>query len=188
MVQTSVPPLTLEAFLELAETEPASEFINSQLIQKTMPQGEHSILQSELVNAINAVGKPTRFAYAFPELRCVFGGAAIVPDVSVFRWQRMPRKASGRIANRFNIYPDWAIEILSPEQTQTKPLEKLLHCIEHGTELGWMLDPGADSVLTISADARIKLYRDVDALPMLSGLEMTLSANDIFGWLSLPES
>ena len=136
MVQTPVQLLTLEAFLELPETEPASEFINHQITQKPMPQGEYSTLQSELVNAINPVGKPGRLAYAFPKLRGVFGGGAIVPDVAVFRWQRMPHTSSRRIANRFEIYPAWAIEILSPEQAQTKPLEKLLHCIEHGTELG----------------------------------------------------
>ncbi|NET36418.1 MAG: Uma2 family endonuclease [Cyanothece sp. SIO1E1] len=187
MVQTPVQPLTLNAFLQLPETKPASEFINAQIIQKPMPQGEHSTLQSELGNVINAVAKPVRMAYAFPELRCVFGGAAIAPDVSVFRWQRMPRTPSGRIANRFETYPDWAIEILSPEPAQTQLLAKLLHCIEHGTELGWLLDPGTDSILTISSESRIKLYQDKEPLPVLSGLELELSAVDIFSWLSLPE-
>lgn len=187
MVQTPAQSLTLEAFLELPETQPASEFIHQQITQKPMPQGEHSTLQSELANAINTVGKPDRLAYAFPELRCVFGGAAIVPDIAVFRWQRIPRTASGRIANRFETYPDWAIEILSPEQAQTQPLEKLLHCIEHGAELGWLLDPEADSVLTISSESRIKLYRGTTPLPILSDLELALSARDIFSWLSLPK-
>jgi hypothetical protein len=40
--------LTLEAFLALPETKPASEFINGQIIQKPMPQGEHARLQSKL--------------------------------------------------------------------------------------------------------------------------------------------
>ncbi|MBT9315680.1 Uma2 family endonuclease [Leptothoe spongobia] len=187
MVQSPVPTLTLDSFLALPETQPASEFLNNQLLQKPMPQGEHSLLQVALCKAIDRAGEPQRIAKAFSELRCVFGGAAIVPDVSVFRWQRIPRKASGRIANRFDTYPDWAIEILSPEQAQTKPLEKLLHCIEHGTELGWLLDPEADSVLTISSESRIKLYRDQKLLPSISGLELALSAREIFGWLSLPE-
>ncbi len=186
MIHSPAQTLSLDAFLALSETQPASEFINDQLSQKPMPQGEHSLLQVALCKAIDRAGEPQRLAKAFSELRCVFGGAAIVPDVSAFRWQRIPRKASGRIANRFETYPDWAIEILSPEQAQTKPLEKLLHCIQHGTELGWLLDPEADSILTISSDSRIKLYRDQEPLPTLSGLELTLSAREIFGWLSLP--
>lgn len=187
MVQTPALPSTLDGFLQLPETQPAIEYLNAQVTQKPMPQGEHSTLQSELINAINAVGKSARLAYAFPELRCVFGGAAIVPDISVFRWQRIPRMPNGRIANRFEISPDWAIEILSPEQAQTRPLEKLLHCVEHGTKLGWLLDPEAESVLTISSESRIKIYRHQDRLPVLPDLELQVSAADIFGWLSLPE-
>lgn len=187
MVQTPIQTLTLEAFLQLPETKPASEFINGAITQKPMPQGEHSTLQSELVSCINEVGKKQKIAYAFPELRCVFGGATLVPDVSVFRWSRIPRTSTGRVANRFEIYPDWAIEILSPEQAQTKPLEKLLHCAEHGTEIGWLLDPAANSVLTLSSDARLKLHKGEEVLPVLSDLNLPLSAIDVFSWLSLVE-
>jgi Uma2 family endonuclease len=35
---------SLETFLELPETKPASEFINGQITQKVMPQGENSRL------------------------------------------------------------------------------------------------------------------------------------------------
>lgn len=36
------PKLILEEFLKLPETKPGSEFINGEIIQKDMPQGEHS--------------------------------------------------------------------------------------------------------------------------------------------------
>ncbi|MEL6353037.1 MAG: Uma2 family endonuclease [Cyanobacteria bacterium J06627_28] len=187
MVQASAPPLTLDAFLQLPETQPASEYINHQAIQKPMPQGEHSLIQVALCKAIDQVAESQRIAKAFSELRCVFGGAAIVPDVSVFRWKRIPRTPAGRIANRFEVYPDWAIEILSPDQAQTRPLEKLLHCVEHGTELGWLIDLEAESILTLSAESQIKLFRGSQVLPALTGLEFALSADDIFNWLHLPD-
>ena len=186
MVQTPIPSLTLATFLQLPETKPASEFINNQISQKPMPQGEHSILQGTLVSRVNAVAQTTQVALAFPELRCVFGGAAIVPDVSVFRWQRIPRIPAGRVANRFAIPPDWAIEILSPEQSQTKVLANLLHCVEHGTELGWLLDPDQESVLAIFPELRVKLYQGNEPLPILPDIDLTLSATDIFNWLVLP--
>ncbi len=185
MVQA--PPLTLHDFLQLAETQPAHEYINHRVSQKPMPQGEHSLLQVALCKAIDLAAEPQRIAKAFSELRCVFGGAVLVPDVSVFRWQRIPRKLNGRIANRFESYPDWAIEILSPDQAQTRPLEKLLHCAEHGTELGWLVDPSADTILTLSSESQLKLYRGSEPLPVLSSVALELSANDVFGWLSLPE-
>ena len=187
MVQTPTQPLTLDAFLQLPETKPASEFFNGRVTQKPMPQGEHSTLQVELCKAIDRVAEPQRIAKAFSELRCVFGEAAIVPDVSVFRWQRIPRTASGRVANRFELHPDWAIEILSPEQSQTKVLANLLHCVEHGTELGWLLDPENESVLAIFPESRVKLYQGTDTLPMLNDINLVVSATDVFNWLALPE-
>jgi Uma2 family endonuclease len=44
MVQTPTKVLTLEEFLKLPETKPASEYIDGRIIQKLMPQGEHSAL------------------------------------------------------------------------------------------------------------------------------------------------
>jgi Uma2 family endonuclease len=62
MVQTPAKPLTLEEFLALPETEPASEYIEGQIIQKPMPHGEHSAIQTELAPAINRVVKPQKIA------------------------------------------------------------------------------------------------------------------------------
>ncbi|MEM8610587.1 MAG: Uma2 family endonuclease [Cyanobacteria bacterium P01_H01_bin.105] len=178
-------PLTLEAFLELPETKPASEFIQGRILQKPMPQGEHSLLQSTLCETINQAAKTVKMAVAFPELRCTFGGRSIVSDISVFRWDRIPLTETGRIANRFLIPPDWSIEILSPDQSQTQVLRNLLHCIEHGSELGWLLDPSEDSVLVVDSTQRIRIVTGEVELPMLTDVDLSLTATDIFGWLTL---
>jgi Uma2 family endonuclease len=179
------PPLTLATFLEQPETEPASEFLNGKIIQKPMPQGEHSRLQFKLCAAVNQVAETQKIACAFPELRCVFGGDTIVPDIAVFRWGRIPRTESGRIANRFEIPPDWAIEILSPEQSSTKLLGKLLHCTQHGTELGWLLDPFEESVLVILPEQRVQLLAGESRLPVLQGIDLPLTVAEVFSWLLL---
>jgi len=116
--------LTLEAFLELPDTKPASQFINGEILQKPMPQGEHSRLQAKLCAGINQATEADKIAYAFPELRCTFVEQSLNPDVAVFRWEHIPRTASGRIENRFFIPPDWSIEILSPGQSQMRVLGK----------------------------------------------------------------
>ncbi|MFN4860241.1 MAG: Uma2 family endonuclease, partial [Pseudanabaena sp.] len=53
MTATAIKLITLEEFLELSETKPASEFIDGQIIQKPMPQGEHSQLQIEICEVVN---------------------------------------------------------------------------------------------------------------------------------------
>jgi len=184
MVITTAKPTSLESFLDLPETKPAAEFINGKITQKTMPQGEHSRLQVKLCTDINQVTETPKIAYAFSELRCSFGGASIVPDISVFRWERIPRNPSGRIANRFELHPDWAIEILSPDQRQNKVVANLLHCIEYGTELGWLLDPKDENILVIFGDRRIQIFEGSQSLPVLGGIDLNLTPAQIFEWLS----
>ena len=92
MVETIQKNLSLTDFLERPETKPASEYINGKISQKPMPQGEHSLIQGALCEAINQVTRPQKIALAFPELRCTFADRSLVPDIAVFRWERIPKK------------------------------------------------------------------------------------------------
>ncbi len=175
---------SLETFLELPETKPTSEFINDKISQKTRPQGKHSLLQGTLCEIINQIVKFSKIAIAFPELRCTFGGASIVPDICVFRWERIPRDPDGQIANKFLTYPDWTIEILSPRQSPNKVLANILHCIENGTELGWILDPEEQNIFVISRDRRIQMFKGDQPVTVLSGVDLTLTVTQIFDWLN----
>ncbi len=53
MVAAIAKPINLEAFLEMPETKPESEFICGAIKQKPMPQGKHSLLQGKLSKVIN---------------------------------------------------------------------------------------------------------------------------------------
>ncbi|MDZ8242320.1 MAG: Uma2 family endonuclease [Nostoc sp. ChiQUE01a] len=153
MVQTPAKPLTLDEFLKLPETKPASEFIDGQIIQKPMPQGKHSIVQLDLGTDINQALKPGHIARAYSELRCIFGGRSIVPDIAVFTWERIPREPNGKVSNNFAIAPDWMIKILSPDQSQTKVIRNILHSLAHGTQMGWLIDPEEELVFVYFSDA-----------------------------------
>jgi Uma2 family endonuclease len=193
MVQAPTKPLSLEEFLNLPETKPASEYIDGQIIQKTMPQGEHSVLQTELAPAINTVLKPQHTARAFSELRCTFGGRSTVPDISVFTWARIPRQENGGVANIFarcfadtaRVAPDWTIEILSPGQSQTKVTKNILHCLKHQTQMGWLIDPGERSVLIFRPDQSTEVVDQPEArLPVPDfAKDLSLTIEELFGWL-----
>ena len=186
MVQAPTKTLTLTEFLKRPETKPASEYIDGHIIQKPMPQGEHSTLQGDLVSTINAALKPQKIARAYPELRCTFGGRSTVPDVAVFQWGRIPRRADGRVENVFTIPPDWTIEILSPGQSHTKVIRNILHCLEHGTEMGWLLDPEESCVFVYNAEQSVKMFEKPDlGLPVPAFAErVQLTVGEIFGWLT----
>jgi Uma2 family endonuclease len=185
MVQTPSKILTLAEFLRLPETKPAGEYIDGQIIQKPMPQGKHSAIQGELVTAINRVVKSERVARAFPKLRSTFGGRSTVPDVAVFLWDRVPRDESGEIANTFPVAPDWTIEILSPDQSQTKVTKNILHCLRHGTQMGWLIDPDEQTVFVYRPNQEPEVLDEPDEVipvPFFSS-ELKLTVKDLFDWL-----
>lgn len=185
MVQTPAKSLSLEEFLKLPETEPASEYIDGQMIQKPMPQGEHSVIQGELIIVINALVKPKKVARTFPELRCTFGGLSIVPDVAVFTWGRIPRKENCGIANVFSAAPDWIIEILSPDQSATKVTKKILHSLRHETQMGWLIDPDEQTIFVYQPKQQPEVFDEPeDQLPVPSfASELRLAVGNVFGWL-----
>jgi Uma2 family endonuclease len=185
MVQTPLRPLTLEEFLILPETEPASEYIDGQIIQKPMPQGKHSSIQTEFSTTVNLTLKTQRIARAFSELRCTFGGRSIVPDVSVFVWGRIARDENGEIANVFQLAPDWVIEILSPERSQTKVTKNILHCLNHSTEMGWLIDPDERTVFVFQPQQQTLVFDlSEQQLPIPSFAHaLKLSVEQVFDWL-----
>jgi Uma2 family endonuclease len=185
MVQTPTKPLTLDEFLQLTETEPASEYIDGLIIQKPMPQGEHSVVQTELAPAINLAVKPKQIARAFTELRCTFGGRSTVPDIAVFLWGRIPRQENGGAANVFSIAPDWTIEILSPDQSQTKVTKNILHCLKHGTQMGWLIDPAERSVFVYLPNEPTAIYDESEMrLPVPEfAKDFSLTVEGLFSWL-----
>jgi Uma2 family endonuclease len=183
MLVTAPKPITLSEFLQLPETKPATEYIDGEIIQKPMPKGRHSSLQSELCTNINQSAKTQKIAYAFPELRCTFGDRSIVPDVAIFRWQNIPFSAEGQILDDFNLPPDWTIEILSPEQKPNKVIGNILRCLQYGCRLGWFIDPDDRSILIFLPDRQPELMQGSDRLPILEGIELELTVDRVFDWL-----
>lgn len=126
-----------------------------------------------------------RCTYPAGSRSSVYGDRSIVPDISVFLWSRIPRKADGGIVNTFAIAPDWTIEILSPNQNQTKVTKNILHCLKHGTQMGWLIDPEERSVLVYLPDQPTMLCDEaVTLLPVPDfAKDLHLTVATLFGWL-----
>ncbi|MEE3718141.1 Uma2 family endonuclease [Tumidithrix elongata RA019] len=185
MVQAQSETITLQQFLSQPETKPASEFIDGRVIQKNMPQGKHSKLQAELVFLLNTILKPKAIALAFPELRCTFGGRSIVPDVAVFIWEQIPSDENGEISNSFYLAPDWTIEILSPDQSQAKVTKNILHCLKHGTQMGWLIDPDEKAVFIYRPKQEIEVLDEPETVlpvPQFAS-DLNLAIADLFAYL-----
>ncbi|MDJ0574737.1 MAG: Uma2 family endonuclease [Xenococcaceae cyanobacterium MO_234.B1] len=187
MVKSLIQALTLAEFLELPETKPIQEYINGQIINKPMPRGKHSIIQGSLVAAINNAIRPQKIGLALPELRCTFGNRSIVPDIVIFSWSRIPVDNNGDIANIFDSYPDWTIEILSPGQNQTLVTGNILHCLNHGSSCGWLIDPESRSVLVYPSNKQPELLQsesDIITVPDIFN-DFKLTIGELFSWLKI---
>ncbi|MDJ1175769.1 Uma2 family endonuclease [Roseofilum capinflatum] len=192
MTATPIQSLTLEAFLKLPyiEESPAWEYTpagehTGQARQKSMPQTQHSRLQFKLCEAINQISEDREIACAFPELRCTFGDRSLVPDISVLRWNRIPMTPEGDLINKFNSFPDWTIEILSPDQSSNRVAANILHGLKHGSELGWLLDPSDRSILVFRPKQEPVIFARSDRLPVLAGIDLEMSPTQIFDWLKM---
>lgn len=187
MVQAPAQTVSLSEFLVLPETQPASEYIDGYIVQKPMPQGKHSTIQRDLTMAVEMVLKPQKRGRVFPELRCTFAGRSIVPDIAIFAWERIPRDEDGSIANQFSLAPDWIVEILSPDQSQTKVTKKILFCLQHGTQLGWLIDPAEQTVFVYASEHALQVF-DMESPDILLPVpdfatDVHLTVQDIVNWL-----
>ncbi|MCX5981665.1 Uma2 family endonuclease [Anabaena sp. AL93] len=185
MTTTVAKIIPIEEFLKLGfiDESPAWEYINSEVIQKPMGGGKHSLLQKKLIAVIDTA---TSDYEAFPEMRCSCGNRSVVPDVLVIATDQIPLDESGDIiSSGINFAPLWVIEILSPSQSQTKVTGNILHCIKHGTKLGWLLDPSERSILVYQPNTLPDLLTGTDRLPVLEGVNLIITVEEVFAWLQI---
>ena len=181
----AIERITLEEFLKLPETKPASEYIEGEIIQKSMPNTKHSLLRSRACNAINRVTETLKIAYAFPELRCTFGGRSIVPDVAVLLWEQIQFDESGEPVDDVVVAPYWAIEILSPQQSSNRVTKKIIHCLQHNCQLGWLIDPDDRSILAFLPNQQPQFCEGSDVVPVPEMIPLSITAEQVFSWLKM---
>jgi Uma2 family endonuclease len=182
---TVVPTrLTLEEFLRLPEEEPSLEYDDGAVTPKVSPKGHHSALQTELIKQLDQSGLPRKLARAFAELRVTFGGASFVPDVSVYRWSRIPVEAGGRLADDFLQPPDIAVEIVSPGQSVNALNRRCLWYVEHGVQVALLVDPVDESVLAFRPGGSVNAWRGSEWIDLSEVLpDFALAVDQLFASL-----
>ncbi len=178
--------MSLEAFLELPEKKPALEYDDGMVTKKVTPKGQHAALQIGIGEIINRIARPQQLARAFTELRATYANLSRVPDVAVYRWERIPRDVNGKIADDFWEPPDIAIEIISPGQRVNAMVRRCLTYLGNGVTIVLLVDPSDESVLVFRRD-QIPLTchgsDKIDLGDVIPGFQ--ISAQEIFAELFL---
>lgn len=162
MTVTPTPSLTDFLSQPNIESSPAWELINGRTIQKPRQTLFHSRLQRNLVNYINF---HTQELEAIQELRCIIPPASPVPDIVVILVSRLPEEDGP-----FNGAPDWLIEILSPDQSTLTLQNKILHCLNNGTQLAWLIDLTRQQIWVWQGDNLPNIYSATEVVPSLGDL------------------
>lgn len=181
--------LTLEEFLAREDTEPASEYVCGEVIQKPMPSRGHAFIQGFLFHVLFQFLTGTRLGRVGTELRCVFGPPGrergFVPDVVYVAMEQLATDEAASFRAQRSA-PDLAIEILSPEQNAAEFADKIQFYLLHGVRLVWVVDPmkGTIKVFAPGQEARTFTAGDtLDGGDVLPGF--SLAIDDIFAQLQV---
>ena len=180
------PRMTLEDFLALPEEEPALEYCDGVVTPKVSPKLHHGALQWAVAALVNYFAVPRRLARAFPETRATFGGASVVPDVSVYTWERIPVDEQGYVLDDFVTPPDIAIEIASPGQSRRKLAERCRWYVDNGVRVALLIDPRRATVAATRPGAEPRTYRRgqrIDLGDVIPGFALDL--DELFGALRI---
>ena len=173
---TVAAKLTLEAFLEMPETRPASEYEDGEVCQKPMPTVVHGVIQSLLAFVFILYARERGRGIAGSEIRCIFGPAgrerAYIPDV-IFIADAPP--GVGAANGPWQGAPDLAVEILSPDDRMTRIRRKVRFYLENGVRLVWLVDPEDRTVTVVTSLAgstTLSEGEDLDGGDVLPGLRV----------------
>ncbi len=167
--------MTEKEYLALPEEKPYLEYVDGVVLQKPMPNIEHTLLTGHLIIELGLYARRTG-GHVGPEARTRFtdGANYRLPDVSYW-------SSPGRPAN--DSVPTLAIEVRSPGQTMGELREKCRFFRRNGVEVAWLADPESRTVEVFEEgrDAEALAAPAILTSPALPGFELDLTG--LFGVL-----
>jgi Uma2 family endonuclease len=159
--------ITLDDYLRMSFEGPDAEYVDGEIVERTMPKLSHSEVQQALAESFGPLRKTMGIA-AGPEIRVRVGNQTIrVPDYCVFR---------SRPAEEVPSEPALlVVEVLSPSDTHSALIRKLEDYRAWGAENVWVIDPELRRLSIFKAEGLIH----VEKLE-LPELQIALGAAELF--------
>jgi Uma2 family endonuclease len=156
--------LTLEEFHKLFDGEkPAYEFWYGRAVRKSMPTALHGIVQAILLMLLERAGWNTASEVRLKIVREV----EPVPDLIAIR---------GKFKGLYPAAaPELCVEILSPDDTLAKTLEKAQRYIAWGSQHVWIIDPEKRTAWDLSAEAPAPSWIPPDSCLRIAETAINLS-------------
>ena len=178
--------VSLEQFLSMPETEPASELIDGEVIQKTSPNLYHARLTRRLISLLDQYLVISREGEVLNELRHIDlrEERVFLPDINVTLKGRLPKGREAGLHGAIAVQPDFAVEVLSRGESTGRTLKRADFYMRAGTQLLWLVDPEIESITVYRPNQAPTIHRapsTIDAKPVLRDFALDLAA--LFGAL-----
>ncbi|MEO9254890.1 MAG: Uma2 family endonuclease [Tepidiformaceae bacterium] len=172
--------VSLEEFLAMPETEPPSELIDGEVVQKISPNFYHGTLTSELITQFKIYLRQTREGVVVNEVRHVVRAEerVFLPDINVTLAGRIPKDRASRLQGPLALTPDFAIEVISPGDNPGRLFERADFYMRTGTSLLWFVDPETESITVYRPGQAPTIHRagdTIDAHPVLRDFHLDVA-------------
>lgn len=138
---------SLDEYLSLEETKPYLEFIDGEVVARAMPNAAHAALTAEIIaDLINYARIHTEWRVS-NELRHLHRDDrwVFLPDVSVTSRAKLRVQGPGK-PDPVEVMPDFAIEVLSPDDRPGVVMRRVAHYLQAGVRLLWLIDPDEEQI------------------------------------------
>jgi Uma2 family endonuclease len=157
-------------YLALPEEKPYLEYVDGMVVQKAMPDRNHSRLANELGGLLREFAQ-AHGGEATADLR------ALQPDRQSYRIADTGYLAPGTPDGN-DVLPTLAVEVRSPDETIASQQRKCVGWIEAGVREAWLVEPRTRTIEVFEADGQRRTLSESETLRSkgVPGLEIDLAS------------
>ena len=161
--------VSIEEYLRTSFEGLDREYVDGEIVERTLPDYLHSKTQCRLSGLIWDLSK-TRLLHGRTELRSRVAQTRVrIPDVSIYAGVEPTERVPSQV-------PLVAIEILSPDDRNSKVMQKLKEYSDWGVQHIWLVDPERRTLQVYANGALSEAF----ALT-IPEFEVQLTGAEIFG-------
>jgi Uma2 family endonuclease len=157
---------TAEELWRMGEPEDGSrvELVEGELIQMTPAGARHGSCCGLVARALIDYCKKRGAGHVATNDTGVFTerdpDTVLAPDVVYWRAERLPELPEGFV----EVLPDLAVEVVSPGDSQSYVHRKVLHYLDHGVALVWVVDPKTRTVTVYRSRQDVRILSEAEEI------------------------
>lgn len=173
--------------VELAlDPEKNYEIVNGVPEEKEMPGARHGMVAMRLAIRLGSFVEANQLGVAFTEVNFNLGHNERIPDLSFVATERIPPE--GVPEGVWQIPPDLAVEIISPNDLHEKVSNKVLEYLEAGVKQVWIVSPEIRTVTIFRSMEQVQVFsgdKVLESPDLLPGFQCPLK--EIFPAIASPK-